>query len=100
MFIIGSLVASVTFSFTDIILFEGNEVGAKVFYILSMSALYIVLPGILKYVIILDLIYAMLTICVTFYTIQGICLAILHTFCMFMVLNMQQQFTAGPFLLG
>ena len=45
--IIGCLVASVTFSFTDIILFEGSEVGAKVFYIISLSALYIVLPGII-----------------------------------------------------
>ena len=45
LFIIGCLVAAVTFSFTDIILFEGNEVGAKVFYMISTAALYIVLPG-------------------------------------------------------
>ena len=47
MFIIGSLAASVSFSFIDMILFEGNETGAKVFYMVMTAALYIVLPGML-----------------------------------------------------
>ena len=48
MFIIGSLAASISFSFIDMILFEGNETGAKVFYMIMTAALYIVLPGMLN----------------------------------------------------
>ena len=45
MLIIGSLVASISFSFIDMILFEENEFGAKIFYTIMTAALYIVLPG-------------------------------------------------------
>ena len=45
MLIIGSLAASVSFIFIDMLLFEENETGAKVFYMIVTSALYIVLPG-------------------------------------------------------
>ena len=45
MLIIGSSAASVSFIFINMLLFEENETGAKVFYMIVTSALYIVLPG-------------------------------------------------------
>ena len=37
--------ASLTFIFVNLVLFDGNEVGAKVFFILVSSVMYAVLPG-------------------------------------------------------
>ncbi len=41
----GTLSAAITFSFINISLFDGNEAGAKAFFLISVTALYGVLPG-------------------------------------------------------